>query len=45
MLVSTYIVERSLILEPCEVDAKTNEGSRDASTKQRKSLLHKFFDF
>ncbi|MBD2605769.1 ISAs1 family transposase [Scytonema hofmannii FACHB-248] len=25
MLVSTYIVERGLILEPCEVDAKTNE--------------------
>ena len=25
MLVSTYIVERGLILEPFEVDAKTNE--------------------
>jgi hypothetical protein len=25
MLVSTYIVERGLILEPWEVDAKTNE--------------------
>jgi len=25
MLVSAYIVERGLILEPCEVDAKTNE--------------------
>nr|AKQ09596.1 hypothetical protein [Moorena bouillonii PNG] len=25
MLVSSYIVERGLILEPFEVDAKTNE--------------------
>jgi DDE_Tnp_1-associated len=25
MLVSAYIVERGLILEPCQVDAKTNE--------------------
>lgn len=25
MLVSTYIVERGLILEPWEVDAKTND--------------------
>jgi len=25
MLVSTYIVERGFILEPCEVNAKTNE--------------------
>lgn len=25
MLISTYIVERGLILEPCEVDVKTNE--------------------
>jgi DDE_Tnp_1-associated len=25
MLVSAYLVERGLILEPCEVDAKTNE--------------------
>jgi hypothetical protein len=25
MLVSAYIVERGLILEPCEVESKTNE--------------------
>jgi predicted transposase YbfD/YdcC len=35
MLVSAYLVERGLILEPCEVDAKSNE------IKALPELIHK----